>query len=387
MGTPVLGVVMVSASFYPHLGGAEKQALELSAALKERGLSVRVATRSMPGLAATDEVRGVRVDRLWAKGAGALNAATFMLSLARYLRLQSPFYEAVHVHLAGSPAVTASLMAKLMGKRVVVKLGGGKGIGELAVSSRSFLGRAKLRALAALKPQFVAVARDLADEAARYLGQVPVHIIPNGVDAAKYRPVDARKKAELRAALGWPKEGQCFLYVGRFSPEKRLPMFTEEWCDAVKAQKPPSNAFLAFVGDGVEGKLVRDAAHQVRMDGRVFIHPPMDDIERAYGAADVFILPSASEGLSNALLEAMCSGLGVLASAVGGTVDAVENAATGLLFNADDRADMRAQIEKLLARPDLAASLGRAARETALARFSLEKVAERYEEIYRWGLP
>lgn len=387
MGTPVLGVVMVSASFYPHLGGAEKQALELSAALKERGLSVRVATRAMPGLAASEEVRGVRVDRLWNAGSGPLNSLTFMLSLVGYLWRQAPFYEAIHVHLAGSPAVSAALMGKLLGKRVVVKLGGGAGIGELAVSSRSVLGRVKLRALAALRPQFVAVARELADESARFLGRVPVHIVPNGVDAERYRPVDARRKAELRASLGWPAKGQCFLYVGRFSPEKRLPMFVEEWCDAVKAQRPASDAFAAFVGSGLEGTLVADAVKRARFDSRVFIVPPMDDVERAYGAADVFVLPSASEGLSNALLEAMSCGLGVLASAVGGTVDAVENAVTGLLFPAEDRPALRAQLDKLLAHPDLSASLGRAARETALARFSLEKTAENYENIYRWGLP
>lgn len=387
MGTPVLGVVMVSASFHPHVGGAEKQALELSAALKSRGLSVRVATRAMAGQPASEEIRGIRVDRLSAWGAGPLNAATFMLSLARYLRAQAPFYEAVHVHLAGSPAVTAALMARLQGKRVVVKLGGGKGIGELAASSRTGLGRLKLRALSLLKPQFVAVARELADEASRYLGKVPVHIIPNGVDTRKYAPVDARRKAELRAALGWPAQGQCFLYVGRFSPEKRLPLFMEEWCEAVKAKRPPSDAFAAFVGDGVEGELVRKAARAARMEGRVFIHPPMDDVERAYGAADVFVLPSASEGLSNALLEAMASGLGILASAVGGAVDAVVNAESGLLFPADDRAALRSQIDKLLNRPELAVSFGRAARAAALERFSLEKVAERYEEIYRWGLP
>lgn len=383
MGTPAFGVVMVSASFYPHVGGAEKQALELSLALQERDVRVRVATRRRPGLPAREEVRGVLVERLWCAGEGRLNALTFMLSLARYLWSQAPFYEAVHVHLAGSPAVTAALMGKLLRKRVVVKLGGGKGIGELAVSSRSFFGRVKLRALGLLKPHFVAVARELSDEAARYIGPVPVHVIPNGVDVKRYRPADPARKAALRAELGWPAEGLVFLYVGRFSPEKRLPLFAEVWAEAVKPVKRP--ACLALVGEGVEGPLVKDALRQGRLEGRLYLHAPMDDVEKAYAAADVFVLPSVSEGLSNALLEAMASGLAVLASRVGGTPDAVEEAVSGLLFAAEDRADLRVQLDKLLEHPELPRALGRAARQAAVEKFSVEKTAQRYETVYRFA--
>ncbi len=383
MGTPVFGVVMVSASFYPHVGGAEKQALELSLALEERDMKVRVATRRVPGLPAREEVRGIRVDRLWCVGGGSLNALTFMLSLAGYLWSQAPFYEAIHVHLAGSPAVTAALMGRLLRKRVVVKLGGGKGIGELAVSSRSLLGRLKLFALAKLRPHFVGVARELQGEAARYLGPVPVHVVPNGVDVARYKPVSQARKGQLRAELGWPAEGLVFLYVGRFSPEKRLPWFSEIFCEAAKASKTP--AYFAIVGEGVEGKLVEDAFERARMSARLFARRPMDDIEKAYAAADVFVLPSVSEGLSNALLEALSCGLAALASRVGGTPEAVEEATSGLLFKAEDAGDLRAQLDKLLARPDLVETLGRAAREAAVSKFSVKKAAERYETIYRWA--
>src|SRR5262249_47844740 len=66
---------MVSASSYPHLGGAERQALELSLALKERGVSVRVLTRRLDGLAASEEVRGIPVERLWRAGRGLWDSA------------------------------------------------------------------------------------------------------------------------------------------------------------------------------------------------------------------------------------------------------------------------------------------------------------------------
>jgi glycosyltransferase involved in cell wall biosynthesis len=307
-----------------------------------------------------------------------------MASLFVHLWSQAPFYEVIHVHLAGSPAVAAALAGRLLGKRVVVKLGGGAGIGELAVSSRSALGRLKLRLLARLRPQFVAVARELSEEAARYLGAVPVHIVPNGVDVGRYRP-GAAPKAEARARLGWPQDGLCFLYVGRFSPEKRLSQFVETWADALRGSR--AKAFVALVGEGVDEQAVLTSARAALASERVFIHAPVEDVERVYAAADVFALPSVSEGLSNALLEAMASGLAPLASRVGGTPDAVEDAQSGLLFPPEDFAALRAQIGKLLAKPELVASLGRAAREKAVERFSVDSVARRYEEIYRWGLP
>lgn len=380
--TPVFTVMMVSAGFHPAVGGAEKQALELSVALQERGLKVRVATRRLPGLPAEEEVRGVAVRRLWCAGSGLLNAVTFLVSLWRHLFAQAAFYEAIHVHLAGSPALAAALAGRLLRKKVVVKLGGGRGIGELAASSRTLSGRLKLFFLRLLRPQFVAVARDLSAEAAAYLGEVPLHVIPNGVDARRYRPQPERKAA-LRAALGWPAEGLGFLYVGRLSPEKRLPPFAEAWAELVK--KTGAKAFFACVGEGVEGKLVQDEAERARLSDRVFVRGAMEDVERAYAAADVFVLPSVSEGLSNALLEAMASGLAVLASRVGGTPEAVEEGRSGFLFDPGDADDMRRQLQKFLEHPALAADFGRAARAAAVERFSLDKTAERYETLYRWG--
>ena len=212
---------MVSAGFHPYVGGAEKQALELSVALRLRGVKVRVLTRRLPGLSRREDIRGVAVERLWCAGGGPLNALTFMASLWLWLWTRASEYSVVHVHLAGSPALPAALAGRLLGKRVIIKLGGGRGIGELAASSRTLGGRVKLRLLSWLKPRFVAVTKDLAEECAQFLGPVPVQVQPNGVDTVRYHPVRAAESRLCGASLGWP-EGLGFLYVGRFAPEKQL---------------------------------------------------------------------------------------------------------------------------------------------------------------------
>lgn len=383
-GAPV-GVVMVSAGFHPVVGGAEKQALELSIALRARGHDVRAATRRLPGLPATETVRGVPVDRLARSGrpGGLLDAASFMLSLCAYLWRRRAQYSVIHVHLAGSPALAASVMGRLLGKRVFVKLGGGAGIGELAASSRTAAGRLKLRALAALKPQFLAVAKELALEAEKYLGPVAVHILPNGVDTDRYKPAAGpASKAALRAELGWPAKALVFLYVGRLSPEKRLSQFTEVWAE--QSRQARGACFFALVGAGAEEPAIRSSIQYARAQDRVRLLPPREDVERAYQAADVFVLPSVSEGLSNALLEAMACGLAPLASRVGGTPEAVEDGRSGLLFASADEAELKRQLGKLLERPELATAMGAAAREKAVAKFSLSALAERCEQLYRY---
>jgi len=371
-------VVMVSASFHPYVGGAEKQALELSTALRSRGVAVRVLTRRLPGLARQEEVRGVPVERLWCAGAGFFNALAFMVSLWVWLWTRRARYSAVHVHLAGSPALPAALAGRLLGKRVLVKLGGGRGIGELAVSAGTFGGRLKLLLLSWLKPQFVAVTKDLAEECAQYLGPVPLRVQPNGVDTARYHPVAAEEKKALRRKLGWP-EGLGFLYVGRLAPEKQLDRFLEAWSEQAAAGK----SFAAFVGDGPESGRIRAAAAKSPLVGRIFMLSSMENIQEAYAAADVFVLPSVSEGLSNALLEAMASGLAVLGSRVGGTAEAVGAGEEGLLFAPQDGAELRRQMRRFLTESGLAGRMGAAARGKAVKEYALERVAQSYENMYR----
>ncbi len=370
-----VSVVMVSASFHPHVGGAEKQALELSTALARQGHKVRVLTRRLPGLAAQEEISGIAVRRLWAPGVGVLNALGFMLSLLVELFRSPGSYDAIHVHLAGSPALSAALAGRLLGKRVVVKLGGGRGIGELAASSRSFSGRLKLKALSWLGPKLAAVTQDLADEAREFGFTGDIVVQPNGVDLSRYRPSTPEEKQAIRRRLGWP-EGPCFLYVGRLSPEKRLLPFLEAW-SAVFEGTP---AFAVLYGDGPEKEGLLALAVGLG-PARVRVYPSMAEIEQAYRAADIFFLPSVSEGLSNALLEAMASGLGIIASRVGGSRVVLEEGKTGLLFEPENSTELKDKLALLKASPGLAGALGTKASAAAKI-FGIDEVAARYAGIY-----
>lgn len=373
-----LSVVMVSAGFWPAFGGAERQALELSSALAARGHHVTVLTRRLGDSAACEQVRGVAVRRLPVFGSGAFESFCFLFGAFAWLLLHWTEWDAVHAHLAGSPALAAALAGRLVGRPALVKLGGGRGIGELAASSRTVWGRAKLRVLGALRPRFLAVVADLADEARDFLGPVPIEVLPNGVDAERFAPVDAERRRSLRAELGWDGDAKVFLYTGRFSTEKRLPWFLGLWREAAG-----DGAIAVLVGDGPEKAAIE--AEAALSGGRIRVLAPREELAGLYAAADAFFLPSTSEGLSNALLEAMSSGLAVAASRVGGTAETVEDGRAGLLFDRDDEAGMKAAVRRLVEEKGLAASLGSAARQAVLARYSLDRVVGRLESLYRGG--
>jgi glycosyltransferase involved in cell wall biosynthesis len=360
-------VVMVSAGFWPAVGGAERQALELSRALLARGARSLVLTRGVGCSPAREEVQGVPVRRLRVFGTGALDSLSFMFGALGWLLKHADDYDAIHAHLAGSPALAAALAGRLLGKPVLVKLGGGRGIGELAVSSRTFLGRLKLHVLALLRPRFLAVVGDLADEAREYLPGAEIEVLPNGVDMNRYKPVSVVEKKSLRNGLGW--SGTVFLYTGRFSPEKRLPWFAGIWEKAAGR-----DAMLVLVGEGPEA---------IAESPRVKILPAVDETAALYAAADVFVLPSESEGLSNSLLEAMSSGVAVLASSVGGTAQVLEHEKTGLLFSKDDGKEAGILIQRIINDNELRTRLGAGARLEVERRYSIARVTERLLELYQ----
>jgi len=359
---------MVSAGFWPAVGGAERQALELSRELRARGAGVLVLTRRVGTSASREEVHGVPVRRLRVLGTGALDSLSFLFGALGWLLKHGGEYDAIHAHLAGSPALAAALAGRWLGKPVLVKLGGGRGIGELAASSRTALGRLKLRLLALLRPRFLAVVPDLADEAREHLGAAAIEVLPNGVDTGRFRPVSPEEKKALRAKLGW--SGTVFLYTGRLSWEKRLPWFAELWEKAAGGK----DAMLVLAGEGSE-------IIPVRRNVRVLDF--VEDAAHLYAAADVFVLPSVSEGLSNSLLEAMASGLPVVASAVGGTAQTLAHDQTGLLFEKDDGPGAAGQIERILNDNELRTRLGAAARLEVERRYSIARVVERLLELYR----
>jgi glycosyltransferase involved in cell wall biosynthesis len=204
--------------------------------------------------------------------------------------------------------------------------------------------------------------------------------IPNGVDTERFRPLPPKQREAARAALGLEPGDFAFGCVARMAEVKRH-------CDLLRAfarlGQSPLRPRLLLAGDGpLEHELRQQAQHDGIAD-RVTFLGARRDVDTLLPALDAFVLASRTEGLSNAVLEAMACGLPVVATAVGGQPEAVEDGVTGLLVPPRAPASLALALEALLHAPARCHRMGRLAREAVLARFSRDAMLHGYDTLYR----
>jgi len=376
-------VLMVSQTFYPERGGAEKQAFELSKALVKKGLKVSVVTRRTKELPARETLDGVKIERFAITGSGAVDSLTFMIKVFFYMLAHRADYDLAHVHLASSPAVAALLAGRLTGKKTVVKLGRGRGLDEISLSQRTFLGRLKLKFFSLAGPRLLvlnAEAYDWLKNSAEFPGLRPC-LFRNGVDTGRYTPALYHEKISAKAAVGLDND-IVFLSVGRLVPEKRTREFIELWAEVMAEELTKPKIRLVVVGEGPEEKKLKNAVEQLGVGASVLLAGPKDDLLPYYRAADVFVLPSLTEGMSNSMLEAMSCGLAIMASRVDGAKEAVIEGESGFLFDPRNRGEIKACLRRFMAERSLAGKLGEQARKTAVEKYSMARVADDILAIY-----
>ncbi|MGJ4729115.1 glycosyltransferase family 4 protein [Luteimonas sp. SDU101] len=208
-------------------------------------------------------------------------------------------------------AVGTSRLARRLGLPYVVKVHGS----DLNVQAEQPLHRPQIasalrgaRAVIAVSDALAGKARALGVDADR------VHLLYNGVDAARFRPGD---RAAARRVLELPDDGPLLLYVGNLKPAKGCVDLLEAF-PAVLAHHP--RARLAFVGSGAADGTLSRRAQQLGIADRVLLAGarPHDQLPAWMQAADLLSLPSHNEGVPNVVLEAMACGLPVVATRVGG---------------------------------------------------------------------
>jgi glycosyltransferase involved in cell wall biosynthesis len=330
--------------------------------------------------------RSLEADERLRRGA-ALAAPLYGLGAHRALRrlLRLRRFDLVHAHWIvpnGLVAATAAGGAGGAGGRRVplaiglhgsdVFLAERRGVRRLA---RWALSRARL--LTGCSPELVerVCALGFAAERSR--------VIPYGVDVETFKP-DAGRRGLWRQRLGIPAAAPLLLGVGRMASKKGFPILVEALPELL-AEVPDLHVVLAGGGDRLE-ELRAAAARwpRVHFPGPV-LHDALPDL---YRAADLFVLPAVHDrrgnvdGLPNVILEAMASGLPVVASGISGIPLAVTDGDNGLLVLERDPRALGRALRRLLADRPLALKMGERGRRRAEAELTWEAVAARYRMAY-----
>jgi len=351
-------------------GGAERQAQLQAEALVHMGHYVDVVC-PRTGHWRSAMQNGVRVHRLPRIGRGVSGMVSYLVCLWAFLILRVRSFDLVHVHLANLQADVAVAVAHLLRRPSYVKLAAGGPMGEIG----------RMRRLSVLTRNYGIRHADLVQAISEEIesdvlaiGVRPERIraIPNGVRIPSHPPTDVERET-VRRHLHLPRECFVALYVGRMERDKGVADLLEAW-DGMD----PSRHLLVLLGSlGVK--------HPVPMSGLPpgAIHRPWsENVDQYLVAADVLVLPSHTEGMSNALLEAMAQGVAAVATHVGAASRLLNSGESGLLVDAHDVAGLRHAIQYLADDDGARQRMGEAARRD-IGRFSIESVAREIDAAYR----
>ncbi len=215
-----------------------------------------------------------------------------------------------------------------------------------------------------------------------------VHVVRNGIDTELYRPV---ADTDVLQRLGVDPDRPSVLFVGRITRQKGVPHLL-----AAAHDFDPDAQLVLCAGAPDTPELAADTAAQVESlkaarDGVVWVQDmlPREDIVQLLTHCTLFVCPSIYEPLGIVNLEAMACGTPVVASAVGGIPEVVDDEETGLLVPYDEtrtgyfEAQLASSVNRLLADPELASRMGATGRQRVIADFGWDKVAEATVDIYR----
>jgi glycosyltransferase involved in cell wall biosynthesis len=166
--------------------------------------------------------------------------------------------------------------------------------------------------------------------------------------------------------------------VGRLDPIKNYDLLLKAF-DKINSK---NKIRLIIVGDGPERKHLENLKNKLSCRDRIVFMGERKNLNEILRWLDIFVLPSKNEGMSNTILEAMATGLPVIATKVGGNPELVSNNITGLLISNGDVEELRQAITYYLENPKAIKIHGKRARIETECRFSLEKMIKKYEELY-----
>lgn len=370
-----LRVCYLVSYFHPFASGAERQALAQGIELVRLGHVVHVVTREVPGYPVVDEeVEGVSIHR-WIRTSttGPLFGLSFVASAIAALRRLRGEYDVIHTHQALWEAVATGLGRGFFGGAPTLVQPASSGYyGEADELART-RGFPFLRRLILRNTAFAAISEDI-EQQWRGLGVAPERIarMASGVDAERFHPGVSAFEGAL---LPRPR----VVFTGRLHRQKNLDLLLDAWPEVTR--RTPAN--LILVGRGAERERLEERARTLQISDRVQFMGPLDDLTEILRAADLFVLPSLAEGMSNSLLEAMATGLPCLATAIGGNSDLLRHGSAGVLLPKDDPKAWSDTIVQLVEDQPLARSLGAAARSQVETEYALPIVVSRYVELYR----
>ena len=373
-----LSIAFVIPTFMPEsYGGAEKQTLRLASNLKNNNFEAFIlASRLKKETASESFERNVLVKRFKVNNLpnlGGRNIFSFIiwsLKLIYWLIKNSNKFDIIHVihgRLHSAPAIFA---AKILKKPVLVKLGrGGKKYFDVnAVNKKKVIGKFFSKYILKNTTGWIANSKMIeSDLKGHNIKDELIHKIYNGIDIDKIRINEFRKN-------------KTFLVIARLSEEKL--------CDQIirvfSKLSEDLNVKLIFLGDGPLEEDLLKMTKQLNQSHRIFFKGAVKNVREYLIASDFYVSASQSEGMSNALLEAMSLGVPAIVSNVSGVDEMIFDNQNGFVFEPNDEKFFYEKIIKAInCNEEKYTNMSRLASEHILKNFSMELISKKHIELYK----
>lgn len=394
-------VWLLSHSYFPARGGIENYLSEVARILLEQGYRPTIiCRRQRPGLAKEEEIAGVRVirhpdfpvprNKLFSKHLFLTDQLSSWLREKPFCRegwaiCRYPHYQYALSSLPNRcpafylPGAIWPIQARLAvsGRGIKERFFAWKAVKQVATLEKHAL---------ATTDRIVVFSHNMRSQMKNFYAIDPSQVVinPPGVDTDRFRP--GNPNPELEASLNLRSGTPRILYLGRLSPEKNLIFLIRSLSALLKQNR----ALLLIVGDGSAKRTVKQEADHLRCSHSIRMVNATSQPQMYYSISDVFISPSLYEPFGQNILEAMASGLPVIAlrssppRILTAAEEIIEEGVSGYTIAADPD-HLRAKVEELLSSPQLRARMGQRGREICGERFTWERHCRRLLALFAAG--
>jgi L-malate glycosyltransferase len=363
----------IGVTCYPTVGGSGILGTRLGVEFAKRGHRTHFITLERPFALQDIDYDFVKVHRVSVVEYPLFKYPPYTVALATEMAdvTDSEELDLLHVHYSLPHSTAAQLARGVTGKPYITTLHG---------SDVTILGNdpayERVNTMSVESSDAItAVSNFMAEEARNNLGiGKKIHVIPNFVDHHQYQPAPC----ELIEARD--EEAITLIHVSNFRPVKRVEDLIYAMC--VVAKKVP-DAKLILVGDGPDRRRVERLVDKMGLKKNVRMMGYRSDVPEILRCADALLMASETESASLTILEAMSSGLPVIATEVGGIPEQVEDGVNGFLVPVKRPDDIAEAVLKLNADVNLQMKMGENSRKTVIEKYTVDRVFDQYLEIYK----
>jgi len=370
------------------MGGPALHVAYLTAGLAERGYETTLVAGSLArgedSMAFVADELGIEVERIEElhREISPLRDAVAIVRLARLIRRLRPHILHTHTAKAGAVGRLAALLAGDARPPIVVHTFHGHVLRGYFDPLRTASFRLLERWLATKTTALVAVSPQVRDDLVS-LGVAPRErfvVVRLGIELEQRVAAERDGRGESRRVLGIGPERFAVGWIGRMTGVKR----TDDVLRAFRRLRDRGvDACLCMIGDGPDRPAVERRAHELGLMRDTLFLGYQEEVAPFYAAFDAMILPSINEGTPVSAIEALAAGRPVVATRVGGVPDVVREGEDGFLVEPGDVDALAERLARLAADPELRERLGAAGRTRVVPRYSVERLVDDIDLLYR----